>query len=333
MMQDQLAENQRLMVTAAPEDEACCFTVKSQSGNMTGQHASITGAGLGLRRSFLGALVESPPCDRVDFFEIAPENWIGVGGRNGRLLRSLTERFPFVCHGLSLSIGGPAPLDTNLLRQVKGFLDQHGIAHYTEHLTYCADDGQLYDLLPIPFTEEAVHHVAARVRQAQDILERRIALENASYYAAPGQQMAESDFIRAVLTEADCDLLLDVNNIQVNAINHGYDPLAFLRSLPGERIRYGHIAGHYVESEDLRIDTHGTEVIEPVWALLDAAYQAFGLFPTLLERDFNIPPLTELLREVDRIRAIQQSYENHSSAQFIPERGTAPEPVSALADV
>ncbi|WPL17863.1 hypothetical protein Thiowin_02905 [Thiorhodovibrio winogradskyi] len=275
----------------------------------------LHGAGLGLRRSFLSALVESPPARRVDFYEIAPENWIGFGGRKGRLLRSLTEQFPFVCHGLSLSIGGPAPLDTNFLRQVRQFLDHHGIADYSEHLTYCADGGQLYDLLPIPFTEEAVHHVAGRVRQAQEILGRRMALENASYYAAPGQEMAEIDFIRAVLAEADCDLLLDVNNIYVNAINHGYDALAFLRALPGERIRYGHIAGHYVEAEDLRIDTHGAEVIDTVWDLLDQAYQTFGVFPTLLERDFNIPPLSNLLREVDQVREIQG---RHSSPQARP---------------
>ncbi|MBK5971293.1 MULTISPECIES: HvfB family MNIO-type RiPP peptide maturase [Thiorhodovibrio] len=283
---------------------------------MISRHKTIAGAGagLGLRRSFLSDLAEAPPVGQVDFYEIAPENWIGVGGRKGRLLHALTERFPFVCHGLSLSIGGAAPVDTNFLRQLKGFLDQHGVEHYTEHLTYCADDGQLYDLLPIPFTEEAVQHVAARIRQVQDILERRIALENASYYAAPGQQMSESDFIRAVLTEADCDLLLDVNNIYVNSINHGYDPLAFLHSLPGERIRYGHIAGHHAEAEDLRIDTHGAEVIDPVWALLDAAYQAFGVFPTLLERDFNIPPLDEMLREVDHIRAIQRPYASRSAA-------------------
>lgn len=268
-----------------------------------------SGAGLGLRRAFLSALVDAPPVDRVDFYEIAPENWIGFGGRKGRMLRSLTEQFTFTSHGLSLSIGGPSPLDRSFLSQIRQFLDDHGIADYTEHLTYCSDEGQLYDLLPIPFTEEAVRHVAGRVRQAQDILERRIALENASYYAAPAQDMAEIDFINAVLTEADCDLLLDVNNIYVNSINHRYDPFDFLQRLPGERIRYAHIAGHYVEAEDLRVDTHGAEVIAPVWSLLDSAYRAFGVFPTLLERDFNIPPLDQLLTEVDHIRIIQRRHQ------------------------
>jgi uncharacterized protein (UPF0276 family) len=272
---------------------------------MTADPYPVAGAGLGLRRSFIAAAAEQPPAD-VDFYEIAPENWIGVGGRFGRLLRSLTERYPFVCHGLSLSIGSQAPLDLEHLRRIKTFLDRHQIRCYSEHLSYSSDDGHLYDLLPLPFTEAAVRHVVGRVRQAQDILGRRIALENVSYYAAPGQEMAEIDFLNAVLTEADCDLLLDVNNIIVNAVNHRYDPVAFLTALPAERIRYAHVAGHYRQAEDLRVDTHGADVIDPVWELLETAYAHFGVFPTLLERDFNIPPLPRLLTEVRRITEIQQ---------------------------
>jgi uncharacterized protein (UPF0276 family) len=264
----------------------------------------VDGAGLGLRRDFLAAAVEHPPA-QVDFWEIAPENWIGVGGRQGRRLRSLTERFPFVCHGLSLSVGSPAPLDVQFVRRIKDFLDEHGIRAYTEHLSYCSDDGHLYDLMPIPFTEEAVRHVAARVRQVQDILERPMALENVSYYAAPGKEMDEIDFVNAVLEEADCGLHLDVNNIYVNGINHGYDAVDFLRRLPGERIVYAHIAGHYVEAEDLRVDTHGADVIDTVWMLLEQAYERFGVFPTLLERDFNIPPLESLVSEVGKIAEFQ----------------------------
>ncbi|MGD8207576.1 MAG: DUF692 domain-containing protein [Thiohalocapsa sp.] len=267
----------------------------------------VHGAGLGLRRSFIDAAADRPP-PAVDFWEVAPENWIGVGGRFGRLLRAMTERHPFVCHGLSLSIGSPAPVDREFVGRLRAFLDAHGIRAYTEHLSYCSDDGHLYDLMPIPFTPEAVRHVAERVREVQDILERRIALENVSYYAAPGQEMSEIDFINAVLTEADCDLLLDVNNIFVNSVNHGYDPVEFLDALPAERIVYGHIAGHYEEAPDLRVDTHGAAVIDPVWDLLDHAYARFGVFPTLLERDFNIPPLPELSAEVERIARLQQCY-------------------------
>ena len=263
----------------------------------------IRGAGLGLRRSFAPDLAALSPA--VDFLEIAPENWIGVGGSLGKGFRALTERYPFVAHGLSLSLGGPAPLDLELLQALKGFLREHGIRRYSEHLSYCGDDGLLYDLLPIPFTEEAVVHVAERIRRVQDILGQRIAIENVSYYTAPGKEMDESDFLNAVLKEADCGLLLDVNNIYVNSVNHGYDAAAFLAAIPADRIEYAHVAGHFQQAPDLLVDTHGAPVIDPVWALLDEAYGRFGVFPTLLERDFNLPPLNELLGEVDIIRAIQ----------------------------
>ncbi|MDT8387982.1 MAG: DUF692 domain-containing protein [Thiogranum sp.] len=276
----------------------------------------VHGAGLGLRRTLLGPLADRPP-EQVDFYEVAPENWIGVGGRYGKQFRAFTERYPFVCHGLSLSIGSPAPLDETFLQRLKRFLDQHRIRAYTEHLSYCSDHGHLYDLLPIPFTEEAVHYVAARIRRTQEILERRIAMENVSYYAAPGQEMPEIDFINAVLEEADCDLLLDVNNIYVNSINHQYDAEQFLKALPAERLSYFHIAGHYREAEDLVVDTHGAAVVETVWDLLDKAYAHFGVVPTLLERDFNIPPVPELLIEVDRIVDAQ-----HRQAQSDPRRQT-----------
>lgn len=271
----------------------------------------VRGAGLGLRRALLGPL-RAHGLGPVEFMEVAPENWMAVGGRRGRLFREFTERVPFVCHGLSLSIGGPSPLDETFLRRLKLFLDRHAIRCYSEHLSYCTDDGHLYDLMPIPFTGEAVRHVAARVRRVQDILERRIALENVSYYAAPGAELSEIEFVNSVLEESDCDLLLDVNNIYVNSVNHRYDPVAYLQSLPGERIAYGHIAGHRNEAEDLIIDTHGARVIGNVWDLLDTAYATFGVFPTLLERDFNIPDLTELMAEVGQIRSLQTKHQKHA---------------------
>lgn len=241
----------------------------------------------------------------VDFLEVAPENWIGVGGAYGRRFRDLVRQYPFANHGLSLSIGGPAPLDRAFLARLRRFLDEHGVACYSEHLSYCADEGHLYDLMPIPFTAEAVHHVAGRIREVQDALGRRIAIENVSYYAAPGRELAEIEFINAVLAEADCDLLLDVNNIYVNAVNHGYDAREFLHALPAARVAYMHVAGHYVEAEDLRVDTHGADVCDPVWDLLAAAYEHCGVRPTVLERDFNIPPLEVLMREVATIRGLQ----------------------------
>lgn len=247
----------------------------------------------------------NPPAD-VDFMEIAPENWIRVGGKPARKLRFFTERYPFLIHGLSLSIGSPAPLDEALLADVKAFMDEHGVLSYSEHLSYCSDDGHLYDLMPIPFTDEAVAYVAARLRRAQDILERRIAIENVSYYAATESAMNEVDFTNAVLEEADCDLLLDINNLVVNSINHRYDAREFLEAMPRERVRYFHVAGHHVEAEDLRVDTHASAVGDAAWALLADAYARFGPLPTLLERDFNFPPVEELLDEVRRIRALQR---------------------------
>lgn len=266
---------------------------------------ALQGAGLGLRRGFLPELLAAAPADLPDFLEIAPENWMGMGGRHARDLRALAERYPLMCHGLSLSIGGIRPLDTGFLRALRTFLDQHQVLLYSEHLSYTTDEGHLYDLLPIPFTEEAVAHVVARLRQAQDLLGRRIVLENVSYYAAPGPEMSELDFLLAVLERADCELLLDVNNVFVNARNHGHDAAAFLAALPAARVAYVHIAGHTEVAPDLRVDSHGSEVIPDVWDLLERTYAQCGVLPTLLERDFNIPPLPRLLAEVQEIRRCQ----------------------------
>ena len=274
----------------------------------------VEGAGLGLRRTLLGPLAEANPA-QISFMEIAPENWIGVGGTFGKQLRYFTERYPFVTHGLSLSIGSPSPLDMDFLSKLKVFLKNHNIDTYTEHLSYCSDKGHLYDLLPIPFTEEAVKYVAERIRIVQDTLERKIAMENVSYYAAPGQQMQEIEFINAVLTEADCNLLLDANNIYVNSINHRYDAEEYLKALPAERVVYLHVAGHYEEAEDLIVDTHGADVVDPVWKLLEKTYQHIGVVPTLLERDFNIPPLEELLLEIDTIIDMQKKWDQLNERQ------------------
>ena len=273
----------------------------------------VQGAGLGLRRPLLDKLMADPPED-VDFMEVAPENWIHVGGKLGKKFRYFTERYPFVIHGLSLSIGGPGPLDEQLVRDVRDFMKEHDIRMYSEHLSASSDDGQLYDLMPIPFTEEAVRHVAGRVQRVQDILGQRMALENVSYYAPLDTSMSEREFLLAVLEEADCDLMLDINNIVVNSINHRYDAGEFLRAMPAERIRYFHLAGHFVEDEDLRIDTLGTPVDDQAWSLLADAYGLFGPVPTLLERDFNFPPLEELLDEVRRIKSLQTEASKQDAA-------------------
>ena len=264
----------------------------------------------------LDELIASKP----DFLEVAPENWIPFGGQLAKQFAALAEQVPFVCHGLSLSLGGPAPLDIEFVKAVKAFHDRHNIRLYSEHLSYCSGEGHLYDLMPIPFTEDAISHVAERIRTVQDIMEQRIAIENVSYYAAPGAQMSEIEFLRGVLDQADCDLLLDVNNIYVNSVNHGYDPEDFLKALPTDRIAYIHVAGHYNEADDLIVDTHGADVIDPVWQLLDMAYVHHGVFPTLLERDFNIPPMPVLFEEVKQIRQIQARHDTGDTAQPIQER-------------
>ncbi len=262
--------------------------------------------GLGLRREMLTEFCGSIP-DTIDFFEVAPENWMTLGGKFGRQFKQLTEQKPFYCHGLSLSIGGPSPLDIQFVKDIKTFMDLHNISIYSEHLSYCSGTGHMYDLMPIPFTQEAVMHVAKRVKQVEDILERPLILENVSFYAAPGAEMTELEFVKAVLSEADCKLLLDVNNIYVNSVNHQYDANQFLSAMPTERIAYLHIAGHHEEAKDLLVDTHGADITSTVWQLLQACYKTHGVHPTLLERDFNIPSTPVLLNEIDQIHDYQHA--------------------------
>ena len=273
-----------------------------------------SGAGLGFRRELIEPLKAGVP-EAIRFFEVAPENWAGIGGKSARDLRHFSERYPFVCHGLSLSLGGPAPLDEALLRRIRSFMAEHGMTLYTEHLSWSGDEGHLYDLLPIPLTGKAVKWTVDRISQAQDILGMRIGIENASYYVAPpGAEMSEGEFIRSIVREADCLLHLDVNNIYVNSRNLGFDALAFLDALPLERTAYVHVAGHYVEPDGLLIDTHGAGVIDPVWSLLEAAYQRIGPVPTCLERDFNIPDLQQLTAEVEIIARLQAATRQQKAA-------------------
>jgi uncharacterized protein (UPF0276 family) len=272
-------------------------------------------AGIGLRRSLLTELDAAGDLSRsIDFFEVAPENWLGVGGRLGKAFRRYTERFPFIVHGLSLSLGGPDPLDEIFLQRLKGFLDEHGVVLYSEHLSWCSDGAHLYDLLPIPFTFDAVKHVAARIRRTQDILGRRMAVENASFYTPLASELSEPEFLLAVVAEADCDLLLDVNNVYVNSVNHRYDPRAFIDRMPAQRVAYLHVAGHYNEAPDLIVDTHGADIVDPVWELLAYTYERIGVRPTLLERDFNIPPLPQLLEELGRVRERQATAASEAAA-------------------
>ena len=271
---------------------------------------SVSGAGLGLRRSLIKKIKDSDT-GAIDFLETAPENWIGIGGRIREEFEYLVERYPLVCHGLSLSLGSPDPLDRKFLGQVKDFIKQYSVRCYSEHLSYCSEEGHLYDLMPIPFTPEAADYVAERICEVQDFLGRRIAIENVSAYVTPAKIMSETDFINRVLEKSDCQLLLDVNNVYVNSVNFGFDPRQYIKELPAERIAYCHIAGHYNEAPDLIVDTHGADVIENVWSLLGETYKLFGVIPTLLERDFNFSRFDGLLSEVARIRTIQHGNHPH----------------------
>jgi uncharacterized protein (UPF0276 family) len=268
---------------------------------------ALTGAGLGFRREMLGDLDQGVPAE-ISFFEIAPENWMGKGGRYAAILHRYTEQHRFVCHGLSLSLGGSEPLDVDFVRRTGLFMREHGIELFTDHLSWCADDGHLYELLPLPLTMEAARHVASRVMQVQDILQQRIGIENPSYYLSPpGAEMDEAQFIRTIVQEADCGLHLDVNNIHVNSRNHGFDAADFMAQLPLDRVLYIHVAGHEIEPDGLLLDTHGADVIDPVWTLLAQAYAHCGPVPTCLERDFNIPPLATLMPEVRRVASMQDA--------------------------
>jgi len=256
----------------------------------------IPSLGLGLRREFLDQVLTELPA--VAQWEIAPENWMGRGNLAEYQLDYLRDHYPISSHGLSLSIGSQDPLDEAFLLRLKAFLDRFSINRYSEHLSYCSVGGHLYDLLPIPFTEAAAEHVIARVRRVQEIIERPLVLENISYYASAATELDELSFIKRILQGADCELLLDVNNVYVNSINQGYDPHQFICELPSSRITYGHIAGHHEEAPDLLIDTHGAGVKPAVVELLQLAQQVHGPFAVVLERDFNIPPLGELLNEL-----------------------------------
>ena len=264
--------------------------------------------GIGFRKDFAEEFLNSEIL-LPDFIEVAPENWIGVGGYWKKQFQQALDRYPLFVHGLSLSIGSPDPLDLAFLKKVKTFLHDTGARIYSEHLSYAkCDNAHLYDLLPIPFTRDAVKHVSERVHQVQELLQQKIALEIVSYYTPVAPEMTELEFINEILNTSDCDLLLDVNNIYVNSFNHKYDPYTFIDGLPLNRVSYIHMAGHQKVSDDLIIDTHGQAIIDPVYRLFDYAMSKLQRdVPVLLERDFNIPELKELQEELDHLRTIRKN--------------------------
>jgi len=257
--------------------------------------------GIGFRKDFAEEFLDSDVL-KPSFIELAPENWIGMGGYWKKLLDRAAEKYPITCHGLSLSIGSPDELDVDFVKQVKKFLDRYKVKVYSEHLSYSkCDNAHLYDLLPIPFRQDAVKHIVERIKQVQDILEMPLVLENVSYYTPVAAEMKEHEFISAIVNESNCRMLLDVNNVYVNSFNHQYNAKEFLSKLPLDKVAYIHMAGHEQVSDTLIIDTHGQAVIDPVFELFEHAIGLVKPVPVLLERDFNIPALEELQGELDRM--------------------------------
>jgi len=264
--------------------------------------------GIGYRKEFSKEFL-SGEILKPGFVEVAPENWIGIGGYWKQELNKVLEKYPLYCHGLSLSIGSPEGIDVSFVKKVKQFLEETQAVLYSEHLTFSkVDNAHLYDLLPIPFTQDAIDRVTENIVQVQDILGRRLILENGSYYTVLEAEMTEADFINEIVRKADCEMLLDVNNVYVNAFNHHYDAKDFIQKMPLNKVKYIHMAGHYKVNPQLIIDTHGAEIIDPVYDLFDFTMQQLQRdVPVLLERDFNIPELSELQNEIENLQRIKKS--------------------------
>jgi uncharacterized protein (UPF0276 family) len=264
---------------------------------------SSLGFGLGLRPDHYGEILEGSPA--IDWLEIISENYMVPGGRPLYFLDRIRERYPMVMHGVSLSIGSVDALDMNYLRELKQLAQRVRPAWISDHLCWTGVNGiNLHDLLPLPYTDEALRHVARRVRQVQDFLGQRMLLENVSSYVSfSHSHMQEWEFLAHLAEEADCELLLDINNIYVSHINHEFDALEFLRGIPADRVRQMHLAGHTRQGACL-IDTHDQPVPQAVWDLYSTAARMFPNVSTMIERDGNIPALAELVTELDRARQI-----------------------------
>lgn len=274
--------------------------------------SGIHGVGLGLRRENVDELLDlldedDPRLASIAFFEISPENLMRRGGSLPAAADRVRERFPFVSHGLMMSPAGVDPFDDAYFAELRRYLRRIGAPFHSDHLSFSGTSGRvLHDLLPVPVSPAAARHVAARAREARDRLEMPFALENITHYLVPGGATgtSEADFIADVLEQGDAGLLLDVNNVYVNANNYGFDPLAFLERLPLGRVVEIHVAGHEHWPEDgLIIDTHGAPVIDPVLDLLAWAVARTGPVPVLLERDHAVPGMTELFAELDAVTA------------------------------
>lgn len=259
-------------------------------------------AGIGLRNEHLAALLQQPKRQDIDFLELAPDNWMNIGGAKKECLADIAKKYPLIAHSLSLSIGDTLPLNEVYINDVRRFLDDYNIDIYSDHLCFSRDrQGYLYDLLPVPGFTETLPYLAGRIDQVQNLLGRQLVLENVSSYYRYNGEMPEAEFWGELLHLSGCGMLLDINNVYVNAFNHGFDAFEYIRSIPSNSIVYYHIAGH-LEYEEFRLDTHGMPVLEDVLNLAKQTFQLHGARPLLLERDNNVPPLDELCAELAGIR-------------------------------
>ncbi|MBK7613843.1 MAG: DUF692 domain-containing protein [Vitreoscilla sp.] len=280
-------------------------------------NTSLQGFGLGLRTEHYADFRARPAGEwGVDWLEIISENYLVPGGPPLAHLDAIRRDTPMVMHGVSLAIGSADPLNQGYLRELRQLIARVQPAWVSDHLCWTGvDHRNLHDLLPLPYTEAALRHVAERVLQVQDILGRRLVLENVSSYVAwAADEMGEAEFIGELLQRADCELLLDVNNVYVSAVNHGFDARAYIDAIPPQRVRQVHLAGHEVTDEGL-IDTHDHPVCDAVWDLYRHTVQRLGAVPTMIERDDRIPPLTELVAELDTARRIATEALQTSEAQ------------------
>ncbi len=285
------------------------------NANESNNNRPYLGYGLGLRKEHYETVLTERP--KVDWFEIVSENYMVDGGKPLDYLTRIREHYPMVMHGVSMSIGSTEPLNFDYLKQLKSLIKRVEPEWISDHLCWTGVNGlNLHDLMPLPYTEEAIEHVAERVSQVQDYLGRQMLLENVSSYVSYSDStMTEWEFLREVAERADCLILLDLNNIYVSAYNHNFDPYTYLTAIPGERVYQFHLAGHTHEN-NLIIDTHDHPIADPVFDLYAAAIEHFGRVSTMIERDDNIPPLPELLDELEHVKNIAENYFKDSESKL-----------------
>ena len=282
------------------------------SVNQPNKTRPYLGYGLGLRKEHYETVLTERP--NVDWFEIISENYMVDGGKPLDYLTRIREHYPMVMHGVSMSIGSTEPLNTQYLKKLKDLINRVEPEWFSDHLCWTGVNGlNMHDLMPLPYTEEAVTHVADRISQVQDYIGRQMLIENVSSYVNYSDSaMTEWEFLNEISERADCHILLDLNNIYVSSYNHNFDPYAYLTAMPSERVYQFHLAGHTHEN-NLIIDTHDQPIADPVFELYAAAVEHFGHVSTMIERDDNIPPLSELLDELDKVRSIAENHFKNNS--------------------